>query len=68
VALVVLGGGIGTNAELLTYVRPLLDEWLPYPPQVEISSLGDAAVLMGAVSVGLDAALDRVFLDRRARL
>ena len=45
-----LGGGIGANAELLEHVRPLLAAWLPYPPRVEISSLGDAAVLMGALA------------------
>jgi predicted NBD/HSP70 family sugar kinase len=67
VGLVVLGGGIGANAELLDHVRPLLAEWLPYPPRVEISSLGDGAVLMGAIAVGLQAALDRVFVSRRLR-
>ena len=36
----VLGGGIGANAQLLDDVRPLLAQWLPYPPRVEISSLG----------------------------
>jgi predicted NBD/HSP70 family sugar kinase len=65
VGLVVLGGGIGANAELLGHVRPLLDRWLPYPPRVEISSLGDGAVLMGAVAVGLRSALDAVFVSRR---
>jgi predicted NBD/HSP70 family sugar kinase len=67
VGLVVLGGGIGANAELLADVRPLLAEWLPYPPRVEISSLGDGAVLMGAVAVGLRSALDAVFVSRRGR-
>ena len=66
VGLVVLGGGIGANAELLHGVRPLLAQWLPYPPRVEISSLGDAAVLMGALAVGLRSALDNVFVSRRA--
>jgi predicted NBD/HSP70 family sugar kinase len=65
VELVVLGGGIGTNSELLDYVRPLLAEWLPYPPRVEISSLGENAVLMGAVAIGLHSALDKVFVSRR---
>src|SRR5206468_6296789 len=65
VGLVVLGGGIGMNAELLGHVRPLLDRWLPYPPRVEISSLGDGAVLMGAVAVGLRSTLDAVFVSRR---
>jgi predicted NBD/HSP70 family sugar kinase len=65
VALVVLGGGLGTNGDLLLDpIRSLLAEWLPYPPRVEVSSLGDAAVLTGAVAVGLRAALDNVFVNR----
>jgi predicted NBD/HSP70 family sugar kinase len=67
VELVVLGGGIGSNGDLLLEpVRALLREWLPYPPRVEVSSLGDAAVLTGALSVGRRAALDNVFVNRRA--
>ncbi len=67
VGLVVLGGGIGSNGDLLLEpVRALLRDWLPYPPRVEASSLGDGAVLMGALSVGLRAALDSVFVNRRA--
>jgi predicted NBD/HSP70 family sugar kinase len=65
VALVVLGGGIGTNADLLLEpIRALLAERCPYPPRVEVSSLGDAAVLTGALAVGLRAALDNVFINR----
>jgi len=65
VGLVVLGGGIGANADLLVDpVRRLLAEWLPYPPRVEISSLGEAAVLRGALALGLRAALDNVFVRR----
>jgi predicted NBD/HSP70 family sugar kinase len=64
-ALVVLGGGLGTNGDLLLEpVRALLSEWVPYPPRVEISSLGEAAVLMGALAVGLQSALDNVFVNR----
>jgi predicted NBD/HSP70 family sugar kinase len=64
-ALVVLGGGIGMNGDLLLEpVRALLREWLPYPPRVEISSLGESAVLMGAVATGLQSALDNVFVNR----
>ena len=67
VGLVVLGGGIGANGDLLLEpVRGLLREWLPYPPRVEVSSLGDGAALMGALSVGLRSALDSVFVNRRA--
>jgi predicted NBD/HSP70 family sugar kinase len=66
VGLVVLGGGIGANAELLEPARLLLGDWLAYPPRVEISSLGDSAVLMGALSVGVRSAVENVFTTRRA--
>ncbi|TMK28583.1 MAG: ROK family transcriptional regulator [Actinobacteria bacterium] len=39
-------------------------EWMPYPPRVETSSLGEAAVLTGALAVGVDSALDNVFVNR----
>jgi predicted NBD/HSP70 family sugar kinase len=65
VELVVLGGGLGTNGDLLLEpVRTLLAGWLPFPPRVEISSLGEAAVLSGALAVGLRAALENVFARR----
>jgi predicted NBD/HSP70 family sugar kinase len=65
VALVVIGGGIGANGDLLLQpVRALLADWLPYAPRVEISSLGDAAVLAGALAIGLRAARDNVFVNR----
>jgi predicted NBD/HSP70 family sugar kinase len=64
-ALVVLGGGLGANGDLLLEpVRRLLAEWIPYPPEVEVSSLGDSAVLMGALAIGLRSALDNVFNNR----
>jgi predicted NBD/HSP70 family sugar kinase len=65
VGLVVLGGGLGTNGDLLLGpVREHVAEWLPYAPRVEVSSLGEAAVLTGALAVGLRAALDNVFAKR----
>jgi predicted NBD/HSP70 family sugar kinase len=68
VALVVLGGGIGANGDLLLGpVRERLEQWLAYPPRVEVSSLGDAAVLTGALAVGLRSARDNVFVNRRRR-
>ena len=67
VELVVLGGGIGANGDLLLEpVRSRLGEWLPYPPRVEVSTLGDGAVLTGALAIGLRTALDNVF-DRRSQ-
>jgi predicted NBD/HSP70 family sugar kinase len=68
VELVVLGGGIGANGDLLLEpVRALLERWVPFPPRVETSSLGDAAVLTGALAVGLTAALENVFVNRARR-
>ena len=68
VALVVLGGGIGANGDLLLGpVRSLLAEWLPYPPRVEVSSLGETAVLTGALSVGVHSARENVFANRARR-
>jgi predicted NBD/HSP70 family sugar kinase len=67
VALVVLGGGIGANGDLLLDpIRGLLAEWLPFPPRIEVSGIGDAAVLMGALAVGLGLARERVFANRGA--
>jgi predicted NBD/HSP70 family sugar kinase len=68
VGLVVLGGGIGSNGDLLhDGIRTRLGAWLPSPPRVEGSSLGDAAVLTGGLAVGLRAARENVFVNRRAR-
>lgn len=65
VGLVVLGGGIGSNGDLLHEpVRASLASWLPVPPRVEGSALGDAAVLTGALAVGLRAARENVFVNR----
>lgn len=66
VALIVLGGGLGSNGDLLLDpVREHLAAWMPYPPQVEVSTLGEAAVLTGALAVGLRSALDNVFVATR---
>jgi predicted NBD/HSP70 family sugar kinase len=67
VELVVLGGGIGANGDLLLVpVARLLGKWLPFPPRIAVSTLGEAAVLTGAVAVGLHAALENVFTGRTA--
>lgn len=68
VALLVVGGGIGANGDLLLApVREELARLLPYPPDVEVSSLGDAAVLTGTLAVGLRAALDSVVVKSASR-
>jgi predicted NBD/HSP70 family sugar kinase len=69
VGLVVLGGGIGANGDLLLEpIRGMLASWLAYPPRLEISSLGEAAVLYGALAIGLRTALDDVFVNRAPAL
>lgn len=68
IGLVVLGGGIGANGDLLyDGIRERLAAWLPSPPRIEASSLGDAAVLTGGLAVGLRSARENVFVNRRGR-
>lgn len=65
VELAVLAGGIGLNADLLLEpVRAELAKRVPYPPRVEVSPLGEAGVLTGAVAHGTAVALDRVLAAR----
>jgi predicted NBD/HSP70 family sugar kinase len=64
--LVVIGGGIGRNADLLLDpLRAALRELTPLHPRVACAQLGDDAVLHGAVSTAAEAARKRVF-DSRA--
>ena len=66
--LVVLGGSVGANPALLEPVRRHLADSLPFPaPRVEVSALGEAAVLEGALAAGVDGALERVFQRRVQR-
>ena len=66
VELIVLGGGIAANGDLLLDpVGRVLAEWLPFPPRVEVSTLGEAAILTGALAVGLQAARENVFTRAR---
>lgn len=63
--LVVLGGGIGHNADLL--LDPLqaeLARLIPLRPRVEASRLGDDAVLLGALATAAGTARERVFASR----
>jgi predicted NBD/HSP70 family sugar kinase len=55
--LVLLGGGIGTNSQLLLPdVREATARLVPAPPDIRCASLGDRAVRVGAVAVALEAA------------
>ena len=65
VELVVLGGGVAANGDLLlTPIRERLADALPFPPRVEVSTLGDAAILTGALALGLVSALENAFAER----
>nr|WP_234434345.1 ROK family transcriptional regulator [Streptomyces sp. NRRL F-5126] len=63
--LVVLGGGVGRNGDLLLGpLRTCLRELTPLRPRVVTSALGDDAVLLGAVARAAEAARERVFDTR----
>ena len=60
--LVILGGGIGMNGDLL--LGPIdreLRAISPFRPTIVVSELGEEAVLHGAVSTALSAAQDQLF-------
>jgi predicted NBD/HSP70 family sugar kinase len=60
--LVILGGGIGANGDLL--LEPIERELAalsPIRPRIEVSALGEEATLHGAVFVALERAQDQLF-------
>jgi predicted NBD/HSP70 family sugar kinase len=60
--LVILGGGVGGNADLL--LAPIEREvraLSPVRPRIAVSALGEDAVLQGAVATALDVAQRRLF-------
>ena len=66
--LVILGGGIGRNGDLL--VEPIereLRQLMPFRPRIAVSALGEDAVLRGAVATALEIARDHVFARQPAR-
>ena len=60
--LVVLGGGIGSNGDLLLErVESELTAISPFRPRIEVSVLGDEASLHGAVATALGSAQTLLF-------
>ena len=60
--LVILGGGIGTNGDLLLDpVMRRVGRLTPFHPRVEVSVLREGATLHGAVWTALQAAQERLF-------
>jgi predicted NBD/HSP70 family sugar kinase len=65
--MVVLGGGIGTNTDLLQEpMAAMLARTTPLVPRIVASELGEDAVLAGAIATALRTAQDVVF-DRMVR-
>ena len=61
-ALVILGGGIGRNGDLLLEpIQSELASLAPVQPPVMVSQLGEDAELLGAVSMALGVAQERLF-------
>jgi predicted NBD/HSP70 family sugar kinase len=60
--LVILGGGIGANADLLLApVQRELGALSPFRPRIEVSALREEATLYGSVYMALQAAQDQLF-------
>lgn len=63
--LVILGGGIGSNAELLLpHLEDAVESLTPLRPPISLSTLGSDAILLGALSTALTTAHDLVFTER----
>jgi predicted NBD/HSP70 family sugar kinase len=64
--LVVLGGGVGGNIDLLRpRLERRLEELSPLQPEIAAGELGQDAVVLGAIATALDTARDLAF-ERRA--
>ena len=59
--LVLLGGSIGAQPELLAATRRLVAQCFPFPVRVEASELGNHAALAGAAAIGLNDLHTRLF-------
>jgi predicted NBD/HSP70 family sugar kinase len=63
--LVVLGGGIGSNASLLAPVRATAAALFPLTVRIETSMLGEKAALHGAIAIALREARRQLFSTGR---
>ncbi len=69
VELVILAGGIGRNGDLLIApVKKILTSLIPFPPRIESTSLGDSAVLAGALRMATRNTQELIFRDRSSAI
>ena len=65
VELVVLSGGIGRAATFfIEPIKALVSKVVPFAPRIEISTLGDTGILVGALSIATRTACDIVFTGK----
>ncbi|MEY2635392.1 MAG: hypothetical protein RIS75_1332 [Actinomycetota bacterium] len=65
VELVVLSGGVGRQADvLLAEIQAFVARIVPFAPRIEVSNLGDNAVLLGGIALCTSVAQDAVFAQR----
>jgi predicted NBD/HSP70 family sugar kinase len=63
-ALVILGGGVGTNPQLIQPVRRYVQQLLPEPLRIEQTAAGTRGTLLGATEIGLSVARERILSVR----
>ena len=64
VELVVLSGGIGRQASFfIEPIKNLVSQSVPYPPAIEVSTLGDTGILVGALSIATAKSCEIVFQE-----
>ena len=65
VELIVLSGGIGRQASFfLDPIKKLVGAIVPFPPRIEVSTLGDTGILVGALNIATAKSCDAVFQDK----
>lgn len=64
VELVVLAGGIGRQASFfLDPIKSLVSAVVPFPPRIEVSTLGDTGILVGALNIATTNSREVVFQE-----
>lgn len=65
VELIVLSGGIGRQASFfIDPIKKLVGAIVPFPPRIEVSTLGDTGILVGALNIATAHSCEVVFNDK----